>query len=144
MRSILRGIGSVVVLGLLSIALRAMPATAAPFAYVANSDSNTVSVIDTASNTVVATVPVGRQPFGVAITPDGVHAYVANRIDSTVSVIDTASNTVVTTVPVGLDPDGVAIAPAGAHAYVANGLDSTVSVIAIQRATLWWPRSRWG
>jgi YVTN family beta-propeller protein len=39
-------------------------------AYVANSFSNSVSVIDTASNTVVATVGVGMNPFEVAITPD--------------------------------------------------------------------------
>ena len=39
------------------------------FAYVTNANDNTVSVIATASNTVVATVPVGNQPVGVAITP---------------------------------------------------------------------------
>ena len=49
----------------------------APFAYVTNSHSNTVSVIDTASNTVVATVPVGNGPIAVAITPDGKHEYSA-------------------------------------------------------------------
>ncbi|MEU7729399.1 hypothetical protein AB0B78_29820 [Streptomyces sp. NPDC040724] len=38
-----------------------------PVAYVANFNANTVSVIDSASNTVVATVPVGDLPFGVAI-----------------------------------------------------------------------------
>ena len=38
-------------------------------AYVTNIISNTVSVIDTATNTVVATIPVGLAPFGVAITP---------------------------------------------------------------------------
>ena len=38
-------------------------------AYVANFGSDTVSVIDTATNTVVATIPVGLNPFGVAITP---------------------------------------------------------------------------
>ena len=43
------------------------------------SSSNTVSVIDTASNTVVTTVPVGTSPHGVAVTPDGKHVYVANR-----------------------------------------------------------------
>ena len=56
-------------LGLLGMALWAMPAGAAPFAYVTNRGSNTVSVLATASNTVVATVPVGSSPFGVAITP---------------------------------------------------------------------------
>ena len=38
-------------------------------AYVTNDGSNTVSVIDTATNTVVATIPVGLLPTGVAITP---------------------------------------------------------------------------
>jgi YVTN family beta-propeller protein len=38
-------------------------------AYVTNSADNSVSVIDTASNTVTATVAVGTNPTGVAITP---------------------------------------------------------------------------
>ena len=60
-----------------------------------------VWVIDTASNTVVATIPVGVGSSGVAITPDGTRAYVTNQISNTVSVIDTTTNTVVVTVPVG-------------------------------------------
>lgn len=39
------------------------------FAYVTNIESNDVSVIETTSNTVIATVPVGRFPQGVAIAP---------------------------------------------------------------------------
>ena len=81
-------------------------------AYVTNGGDNTVSVIDTATNTVVATIPVGQFPFGVAITPDGTRAYVPNAGDNTVSVINTATNTVVATVPVGGGPFGVAITPA--------------------------------
>ena len=46
-------------------------ATAAPFAYVTNSASDTVSVIDTATDTVVTTIAVGDNPAVVAITPDG-------------------------------------------------------------------------
>src|ERR1700719_4066893 len=56
-----------------------LPALAQPFAYVTNNVLGTVSVIDTANNTVVATVTVGMGPTGVAITPDGLHAYVANN-----------------------------------------------------------------
>lgn len=41
---------------------------AAPFAYITNSGSNTVSIIDTTTNTVVATVAVGSLPNGVACT----------------------------------------------------------------------------
>ena len=51
---------------------------AAPFAYVANAGDNTVSVIDTATNTVVAPIAVGSLPRGVAVTPDGKRAYVTN------------------------------------------------------------------
>jgi len=69
---------------------------------VTNQLSNTVSVIATATNTVVATVPVPGSPRGVAITPDGAFAYVVNaHSTSSVSVIATATNTVVATVALG-------------------------------------------
>ncbi len=86
-------------------------------------------MIDAASNTVVATVPVGSLPQGVAVTPDGTHAYVANEFSNTVSVIDTTSNTVVATVTVGNRPLGVAVTPDGKHAYVTNEGSNNVSVI---------------
>ncbi len=53
----------------LFLALGAAAADAQNFAYVANQNSDSVSVINTASNTVVATVGVGSLPTGVAITP---------------------------------------------------------------------------
>src|SRR5262249_44039721 len=77
----------------------------------------TVSVIDTASNTVTATIPVGIIPYGVAVTPDGSTVYVANEDPAThagtVSVIATATNTVTATIPVGSGPRafGVFIGP---------------------------------
>jgi YVTN family beta-propeller protein len=63
--------------------------------YVANSGDNPgdVSVINSATNTVVATVPVGNQPYAVSVTQDGTSVDVANG-DGTVSVIDTATYTV--------------------------------------------------
>ena len=82
-------------------------------AYITNSGDNTVSVIDTTSSTVTATLTVGNSPFGVAVTPDGSTVYVGNRSDNTVSVIDTASNTVTATIPGFSDPIafGVFIGP---------------------------------
>lgn len=97
-------------------------------AYVTNTDCDTVAVIDTVTNTVVATIPVGSHPFGVAITPDGTRAYVAN-FGGTVSVIDTVTNTVIATVPVGGTPGAVAITPDGARVYIANGSSNSLSVI---------------
>ncbi|KJY29347.1 hypothetical protein VR46_37185, partial [Streptomyces sp. NRRL S-444] len=85
--------------------------------YVANPGSNTVSVIDIASNTVTATIDVGTFPQGVAVNPDS--AYVTNTNDGTVSVIDAAGNGIAATIPVGSSPLGVAAAlVGGANVYV--------------------------
>jgi YVTN family beta-propeller protein len=67
-------------LALLLAMIGAIEAEAAPFAYVANFSSGTVSVIDTATNVLVTTVPVGGNPHGVAITPDGAFAYVTTDV----------------------------------------------------------------
>jgi YVTN family beta-propeller protein len=98
--------------------------------YVAN-QLGTVSVIGTATNTVVATIPIGNNAIGVAITPDGTKVYVASFGPNTVSVIATATNTVVATIPVGTAPVGVAVTPDGSKVYVTNRDDNNVSVITV-------------
>ena len=58
--------------------------------YVANTNSDfsgTLSVISGQTNTVVATVPVGRFPAGVAANPLTNSTYVTNESDNTVSVV---------------------------------------------------------
>jgi YVTN family beta-propeller protein len=95
----------------------------APFAYVTHPLSNKVSVISTATNSVVATVPVGQRPQEVALTPDGAFAYVAvigGGSNPTVSVISTADNTVAATItiPIAIQVNGVAITPDGKFVYV--------------------------
>jgi YVTN family beta-propeller protein len=117
----------------LSLACLVAPASArAQNAYITNQASNTVSVIATATNTVVGSpVPVGNGPQGVAVTPDGSKVYVANFGDNTVSVIATATNMVVgSPITVGNNPRGVAVTPDGSTVYVANTGRNTVSVIA--------------
>jgi len=80
------------------------------FAYVGNTCDSTISVINTATNTVVATVAVGSQPQNMALTPDGALAYTSNFMTGNLSVIDTATNTVVDTVQAaGTQPLGIAI-----------------------------------
>jgi YVTN family beta-propeller protein len=97
-------------------------------------------VINTATNTVVATVPVvsgssNSGPYAVAITWDGAFAYVANSAASTVSVIDTATNMVITTIGgVGSAPHGVAMD--GRFAYVTSEMSNTVSVIDLSTNTV--------
>ena len=91
-----------------------------PYAYITNEYENTVSVIDTATNTVIATVNVGSTPNGIAVSPDGTKVYVTNFHSVTVSVIDTATDTVTSTVDVGSAPRGVAANPDGTKVYVAK------------------------
>jgi YVTN family beta-propeller protein len=62
-------VSALITLSMAAMALGARPAEAAPFAYVVNTGPNTVSVIATASNTVVATIPVGnsRSPWVIVV-----------------------------------------------------------------------------
>jgi YVTN family beta-propeller protein len=84
-------------------------------AYVANTVSGTITVINTnIANGVIQQptlhIPVGTEPYGLALTPNGKKLYVTNARSNTVSVIDTATDTVVTTIlKVGFEPRGLAI-----------------------------------
>ena len=51
-------------------------AGASPFAYIANYNSTNISVIDTATDKVTATLTAGSNTYEVAVTPDGTKAYV--------------------------------------------------------------------
>jgi YVTN family beta-propeller protein len=115
-----------------TLALAGILASAQTFAqnaYITNNLSNTVSVIDTVGNNVIATIPVGASPWGVAVSPDGSRVYVTNQASRTVSVVDTATNTVTATIPVGDVSIGLAVTPNGSKVYVANDISNTVSVI---------------
>jgi YVTN family beta-propeller protein len=84
---------------------------AGPKAYIGNFKDNTVSVIDTGTDKVVATVPVAAGPHGMAITQDGRTVYVSGDGSSSLDVIDTATDKVVKTIDVGKTPNGVALTP---------------------------------
>src|ERR1700746_1278499 len=95
------------------LVLAANLAVAAPKAYVGNFADNTVSVIDTGTSKVVATIPVATGPHGMAITQDGHTVFVAGDGSSSLSVIDTASDKVSKTVEVGQSPNGISLTPDG-------------------------------
>lgn len=99
------------------------------FAYITNNSSNNVSVINVASQEVIATVDVGNSPGAVAATPDGKFVYVANTDSNNVSVIEVSTNTVKDTVPVGTNPNGIASSPDGMFVFVTNNRSGDVSVI---------------
>ena len=95
------------------------------FAYVSTTGSDSVTVIDLAAlvrfiraaspeerrtlandlsasaNYVVARIPVGHAPKGLALSPDGRTLYVANRTGDDVTIVDTASRRAVGTIALG-------------------------------------------
>ncbi len=84
---------------------------AAGTVYVTNNDDGTgmaswVSVINAATNAVIATIPVGADPNGVAVDPVAGTVYVNNAQWNTVSVINAATRTVTAIIPVGTDRSG--------------------------------------
>jgi YVTN family beta-propeller protein len=99
-------------------------------AYVADLGTSSVVVIDTATNTQIATfTDVGLGLDRVALTPDGNHLYVTASASASVTVLDAFTGATIATVPVGISPYGVAMRPDGAVAYVTNAVSGTVSVI---------------
>jgi YVTN family beta-propeller protein len=97
-------------------------------AYVTDRCNNSVFVIDTGTNKVVDTIPVGITPFVPAVTPDGTRVYVTHRDARMISVIDTATDKVISTIPLAGFAWGIAITPDGTRAYVPT-VSSLVSVI---------------
>ena len=101
------------------------------FVWSVNPDNNSVSVFNVANglNQKVVEIPVGTEPWGVAITPGNTKVYVTNMASGTVSVIDAATWQVVKTIEVGTEPFGCALTPGGDRLYVANHSSGDVSVI---------------
>ncbi len=110
------------------------------FLYVANANSDTVSVIDTAADTVVETIdckPEAKLPFGtgsnaVALSDDGRTLYVANGTGNCVAVVRLGgraseapggaaeTSSVVGLIPTGWYPGAVRVSADGTKLFVAN------------------------
>jgi YVTN family beta-propeller protein len=78
---------------------------------VANSADDSVSVVNTATDMVEATILGLSTPQGVAVDPAGARAYIAEQSASRVAMLNTQTNTLTTLVPVGSSPVGVAVRP---------------------------------
>ena len=72
-------------------------------AFVANSDSDSLSVIDRDTYKVIKTLPVGDYPHHMIVALDGRHLYVGNTHSDTTTVMDLETEEIVKTVPL-LDP----------------------------------------
>jgi len=88
-----------------------------------------VVIINGLDYAVEASVTVGSNPFGVAVTPDGRKLFVANNNAASVSVVDITSKQVISTIGVGIEPVRVAITPDGNKVLVSNKTSSSVTLI---------------
>lgn len=82
------------------------------------SQGDGVTVLDAAALKPIANVPVGPDPRGVAVTPDGRWLLTANQGSSDVSVVDTASLKEVKRIPVGKNVEFMRMSPDGSRAFV--------------------------
>jgi YVTN family beta-propeller protein len=123
-------------------------------AYVTNEDSNELTIIDTGTDSVVATIAVGTRPRGVKVTPDGRTVFVAlsgspkcppsmpdeeceklktDKSKDGVAVIDAATRAVTTG---GSDPEAFDISADGKLLYVSNEDAGTASIVEIGPGTV--------
>ena len=133
------------------------------FAYVTNSNSNTISAysinsvsgaltaltdVDAGTSGDQSSIATGTHPYSIAIHPSGKFAYVANYGSNDVSAYSIDSSGALTRIdadggtagnqtgiPARSGPISIAIDPAGGYAYVANANDESVSVYSIDATT---------
>lgn len=117
-----------------SVSLFSIPLCSA-IAQPTNPNCNVNNPIDAVGfGTLVANVPVGKNPIMIAVLQDGTQAYVINQGDSTVSVINLTTNTVSATIslmPATPNPTFVAATtgtPTG-KVYVTSSTSKLMTVI---------------
>ncbi|MEX1238902.1 MAG: alkaline phosphatase family protein, partial [Cyclobacteriaceae bacterium] len=96
--------------------------------FVANSNSDLISVINTGSDEVIkdinpkpaAELPFGSAPNSLAVSADGETLYVANGGNNHIAVIDLGTDAVKGLIPTGFYPGAVALSKDGSKLFVAN------------------------
>jgi YVTN family beta-propeller protein len=104
--------------------------------WVVNPHDDTVTVIRSKNNEVLATISTGDEPRSVALDPDNRYAFVANAAGNSVTVIrivndsvDSFSAVVDKTLKTGAEPWDIIISPDGNRVFVANSGQDTITVI---------------
>ncbi|MDP1826575.1 MAG: c-type cytochrome [Archangium sp.] len=107
--------------------------------FAADSDLDTLFVVDAKTQTVVSEIAVGRQPEKVLVGPDDT-VFVTNRLDRSVSVIRKGDTAESARIAVAVEPVGLAASSDGKTLYVVNATSLTDSdfgtLMAVDTATL--------
>jgi YVTN family beta-propeller protein len=136
-------------------ATESLTESSAPRIYVTNEVSGDLSVIDSATRQVIATVPLGKRPRGIHASPDHKTLYVALSgspiagpgVDETtlpppdktadgIGVFDVAQNKLLRIIPGGSDPENFDISKDGKQLFISNEDTSSVSIVDTVSGTL--------
>nr|MBC8255244.1 c-type cytochrome [Ardenticatenia bacterium] len=108
-------------------------------AYIANRGSDSVSVVDLTTHTVITEIPVGDRPYGVVVSPSGDRLYVAEQGADRLIILDTTTFETVNTISVADRPSGLAISDDGRTLYVTHLLTNTITVITLRPHAIYLP-----
>lgn len=108
---------------------------AGTYAYVTNQFSSNVGIIDLATNSQVATIPVSGDPFRVRLSPDGASLFVTGNADS-LFIIDVESREITGRLGIGLDANGLAVNRTSSRLYVSNQSDGTIDEVDLTNNTV--------
>jgi len=102
--------------------------------YTTNTNSGSVSVVNTATYAVISNINLSELPLGICISPDGSKLYVARQYPNTVTVINTADNSIAKTYgPYASNTtpslSGISLSPDGNFLYVENSISNQVIAI---------------
>jgi YVTN family beta-propeller protein len=97
--------------------------------FVSNERDNTVTVLDSVTLKAIKTIPVGRRPRGIVVTPDHKEVLVCAGDDDRIDVIDTEKLQVTRHLDSGADPELLDVDPKGERVYIANEDDALMTVM---------------
>jgi PQQ-dependent catabolism-associated beta-propeller protein len=86
-------------------------------------------VIDVAARKAVAKIPVGVEPEGIAISPDGKTVICTSETTSMAHFIDTTDRKVVANVLVGSRPRSAAFKPDGSELWITSEVGGGLSIV---------------
>ena len=103
-----------------------------PFAYVTNERDNTITVIDTSTDTVYSTIKVGGRPRGIRISEDRKKIWVAISAEDNITEL-APDGTVLAKYQTGSDPENFVMDKASSRLYSANEDAGTASITDVKR-----------
>jgi YVTN family beta-propeller protein len=127
--------------------------------YVSLWGGDKVALVDTESESLLGTIPVGSNPNDMTLTRDGKFLFVSHANDNSVSVIDTQARSVIEVFtsalypnsPAGSTPNAVALSPDDEILYIANADNNCLAVFNVEEPgdskslgyipTDWYPTS---